>query len=130
LGDQKTVLAAVMAGADGYLLKDQCGPDIGQQAADALTGSAPLSPSIAACVLRYLREHPVSTEEDDPDLSPREFELLRLLARGSSNREAADTLFLSPHTISSHVKSIYRKLGASSRGEAVARAFHRGLLRP
>lgn len=132
LGDQTTVLAAVLAGADGYLLKDLDSLDIGQQAAAALSGGAPLSPSIAAYVLRYLRgqyEQP-KPDDDDPDLSPREYELLQLLARGQSNRQAAEALSLSPHTVGDHVKSIYRKLGVSSRGEAMVRAFRSGLLRP
>lgn len=132
LGDQTTVLAAVLAGADGYLLKDLDSLDIGQQAAAALSGGAPLSPSIAAFVLRYLRgqqEQPKPGDEDT-DLSPREYELLQLLARGQSNRQAAEALSLSPHTVGDHVKSIYRKLGVSSRGEAMVRAFRSGLLRP
>ncbi|MET0309995.1 MAG: response regulator transcription factor [Sphingomonas sp.] len=132
LGDQTTVLAAVLAGADGYLLKDLDSLDIGQQAAAALSGGAPLSPSIAAYVLRYLRgqhEQP-KPDDDDPELSPREYELLQLLARGQSNRQAAEALSLSPHTVGDHVKSIYRKLGVSSRGEAMVRAFRSGLLRP
>lgn len=132
LGDQTTVLAAVLAGADGYLLKDLDSLDIGQQAAAALSGGAPLSPSIAAYVLRYLRgqQEQAKPDDDDPDLSPREYELLQLLARGQSNRQAAEALSLSPHTVGDHVKSIYRKLGVSSRGEAMVRAFRSGLLRP
>ena len=132
LGDQETVLAAVLAGADGYLLKDSGSLDIGQQAADALSGGAPLSPSIAAYVLRYLRgqQAPPKSDEDGPILSPREIELLQLLARGYNNRQAAELLSLSPHTVGDHVKSIYRKLGVSSRGEAMVRAFRSGLLRP
>lgn len=111
LGDQDTVLAAVLAGADGYLLKDIDRLDIGQQAADALTGGAPLSPSIAAYVLRHLRRQRDDARPDDadPPLSPREIELLQLLARGYSNRQAAVELDISPHTIGDHVKSIYRK---------------------
>lgn len=132
LGDQTTVLAAVLAGADGYLLKDLDSLDIAQQAAEALSGGAPLSPSIAAYVLRYLRDQQEQSkpEDDDPELSPREYELLQLLARGQSNRQAAEALSLSPHTVGDHVKSIYRKLGVSSRGEAMVRAFRSGLLRP
>lgn len=131
LGDQTTVLAAVLAGADGYLLKDLDRLDIGQQAAAALSGGAPLSPSIAAYVLRYLRgQQEQPKPDDDADLSPREYELLQLLARGQSNRQAAEALSLSPHTVGDHVKSIYRKLGVSSRGEAMVRAFRSGLLRP
>lgn len=130
LGDQDTVLAAVLAGADGYLLKDQDGLDIGQQAADALTGGAPLSPSIAAYVLRHLRrqEERSKPEETDPILSPREIELLQLLARGYSNKAAAAEFGISPHTIGDHVKSIYRKLRVSNRGEAMVQAFRSGLL--
>lgn len=131
LGDQTTVLAAVLAGADGYLLKDLDSLDIAQQAATALSGGAPLSPSIAAYVLRYLRDQREQPKpDDDPELSPREYELLQLLARGQSNRQAAEALSLSPHTVGDHVKSIYRKLGVSSRGEAMVRAFRSGLLRP
>lgn len=131
LGDQDTVLAAVLAGADGYLLKDLDSLDIGQQAADALIGGAPLSPSIAAYVLRHLRRQQDQPKPDDlgPVLSPREIELLQLLARGYSNKQAAVDLGISPHTISDHVKSIYRKLRVSSRGEAMVRAFRSGLLR-
>lgn len=131
LGDQETVLAAVLAGADGYLLKDLDSLDIGQQAADALTGGAPLSPSIAAYVLRHLRRQQEQPKPDDTEsiLSPREIQLLQLLARGYSNRQAAVELSISPHTIGDHVKSIYRKLRVSSRGEAMVRAFRSGLLR-
>jgi len=130
LGDQETVLAAVLAGADGYLLKDLDSLDIGQQAADALTGGAPLSPTIAAYVLRHLRGRPQQPKaaDGDPPLSPREIELLQLLARGYSNRQAAAALSISPHTIGDHVKSIYRKLSVSSRGEAMVRAFRSGVL--
>jgi len=130
LGDQETVLAAVLAGADGYLLKDLDCLDIGQQAADALTGGAPLSPSIAAYVLRHLRRQEGRARRDDADpiLSPREVELLQLLARGYSNKQAAEAFGISPHTIGDHVKSIYRKLEVSSRGEAMVQAFRSGLI--
>ena len=130
LGDQENVLAAVLAGADGYLLKDLDTLDIGQQAVDALSGGAPLSPTIAGYVLRYLRKQQRLRPDDaDPILSPREIELVQLLARGCSNKMAAKELSLSPHTIGEYVKSIYRKLRVNSRSEAVMSAFSRGLLR-
>ncbi|MDR2875823.1 MAG: response regulator transcription factor [Methylobacillus sp.] len=128
LGDQQTVLAAVLAGADGYLLKDMESLDIGHQVADALTGGAPLSPNIAIYVLRYLRAQQHSRPPDEKELSPRELELLQLLARGYSNKQVADALALSPHTVGDHVKSIYRKLRVGNRGEAMVRAFRSGLL--
>jgi DNA-binding NarL/FixJ family response regulator len=139
LGDQETVLAAVLAGADGYLLKDLDRLDIGQQAIAALAGCAPLSPSIAAYVLHYLRrqqDHIEPQENIKPELSnpgllsDREVELLHLLARGCNNRQAAEILCVSPHTVGDYVKSIYRKLGVSRRGEALVRAFRSGILRP
>ncbi|MDR0779163.1 MAG: response regulator transcription factor [Pseudomonadales bacterium] len=131
LGDQETVLAAVLAGADGYLHKALNNANIGEQVADALAGGAPLSPSIAACVLRYLREQNSQPEKEDGEasLSPREYELLQLLARGYRNKQVADALSLSPHTVAEYVQSIYRKLGVSNRGEAMVRAFRNGLLR-
>lgn len=130
LGDEDTVLAAVLAGADGYLLKDLDTLDIAEQAAAALTGGAPLSPSIAAYVLRHLRrqEERARPEEGEAVLSPREIELLQLLARGYSNKAAAAEFGISPHTIGDHVKSIYRKLRVTSRGEAMVQAFRSGLL--
>ncbi|MCL2713110.1 MAG: response regulator transcription factor [Alphaproteobacteria bacterium] len=128
-GDQNSVVSAVLAGADGYLLKDLDTLDIGRQAVDALNGGAPLSPSIAGYVLRHLRQQQAhAIDEAPPLLSPREIGLLHLLARGCSNKQAARELSLSPHTIGDHVKSIYRKLGVSSRGEAVMRGVRSGLL--
>jgi DNA-binding NarL/FixJ family response regulator len=130
LGDQETILAAVLSGADGYLLKDLDRLNIGEQVAGALAGGAPLSPSIAACVLRYLRSQASPrTEDGAPELSPREYELLQLLARGCRNKQAADALSLSQHTVGEYAKSLYRKLGVSNRGEAMVRAFRSGLLR-
>ncbi|MBS0333629.1 MAG: response regulator transcription factor [Proteobacteria bacterium] len=131
LGDQDTVLAAVLAGADGYLMKDMDSLDIGQQAHDALTGGAPLSPSIAAYVLRHLRRQEGRARPDEDlgaVLSPREIELLQLLARGYSNKAAAAEFGISPHTIGDHVKSIYRKLRVTNRGEAMVQAIRNGLL--
>jgi DNA-binding NarL/FixJ family response regulator len=126
----KILVLSVLAGADGYLLKDLDSLDIGRQAADALTGGAPLSPSIAAYVLRHLRQQEARAkpEEADPVLSPREIELLQLLARGYSNKAAAAEFGISAHTIGDHVKSIYRKLRVSNRGEAMVQAFRSGLL--
>lgn len=131
LGDQESVIAAIMAGADGYLLKDPDATDIAQRAADAVAGGAPLSPSIASYVLRHLRAQQGAPPGAPAEalLSPRELELLRLFARGYGNKQAAAALSLSPHTIGDYVKSIYRKLRVGNRGEAVTQAFRQGLLR-
>jgi len=69
-----------------------------------------------------------TAEQPAPPLSGREREVLHLIAAGSTNREIAETLFLSPHTVKEHTSSVYRKLGARNRAEAVQRAQRVGLL--
>lgn len=129
-GDRESVMSALVAGADGYILKDADGPEVVRQALEVLDGGAPLSPSIATYVLRHLRVPQVDRPSEPGLLSPREIELLRLLAKGYSNKQAAKALALSPHTIGDYVKSIYRKLQVGSRSEAMLRAVEGGLLRP
>jgi DNA-binding NarL/FixJ family response regulator len=131
-GDRETVVAALRAGADGYLLKDS-NADIILAGIDAtLAGGAPISPAAAVYLLDSLRE-PVSREPDTPPaatfLTPREVDLLKLFAKGASYKEAARDLDISPLTVGNHVKSIYRKLAVNSRGEAVYSAVRSGQLK-
>jgi DNA-binding NarL/FixJ family response regulator len=119
---QDAVLPAVRAGVAGYLLKD-VGP---AELADALravhAGGAPLHPAVAATVMQSVVE-PVR----DP-LTPREREVLRLLARGLSNRLIARELVLSEKTVKAHVSAILGKLGVADRTQAALHAVHHGLL--
>jgi DNA-binding NarL/FixJ family response regulator len=86
-----------------------------------------LSPSVASRVLGRVRS-PASGESEE--LSPREREVLALVAQGSTNREAARRLFISEATVKTHLLHIYAKLGVSDRAAAVAAGFDRGLLTP
>jgi DNA-binding NarL/FixJ family response regulator len=77
---------------------------------------------------RSARQSVAKEEASQSALSPREFELLQLVVCGYKNKQIASTLLLSPHTVSDHLKSIYRKLAVNSRNEATAYAFRNGLV--
>jgi len=118
------VVRAVEAGATGYLLKDSPREDLLRAVRAAARGEAALSPSVATRLLGQVR-----APAQEP-LSQREFEVLELVARGATNREAAAKLFISEATVKTHLLHIYAKLGVSDRAAAVAEGFNRGLLRP
>ncbi|MFD4207416.1 response regulator [Micromonospora tulbaghiae] len=118
------VLPAVEAGATGYLLKDAPSEELFRAVEAAAQGQAALSPAVATRLMRQMRQ-PAS----EP-LSQRELEVLELVARGSTNREAARKLFISEATVKTHLLHAYAKLGVNDRAAAVAAAFSRGYLPP
>ena len=116
------VLPAIEAGATGYLLKDAPREELFRAVEAAAQGQAVLSPSVATRLMGQMRQ-PAS----EP-LSQRELEVLELIARGSTNREAARQLFISEATVKTHLLHVYAKLGVNDRAAAVATAFSRGYL--
>jgi DNA-binding NarL/FixJ family response regulator len=116
------VLPAIEAGATGYLLKDSPPEDLLRGARAAARGEAVLSPSVATRLLGQVR-----APAAEP-LSQRELDVLGLIARGASNRDAASRLFISEATVKTHVLHIFAKLGVNDRAAAVAAGFERGLL--
>jgi DNA-binding NarL/FixJ family response regulator len=120
----RDVLPAIEAGATGYLLKDAPRGELLRAVRAAARGEAVLSPSVATRVLGQVR-----SPAQDP-LSQRELEVLELVARGSTNREAAAKLFISEATVKTHLLHVYAKLGVSDRAAAVGEAYDRGLLTP
>ena len=120
---ERDVLPAIKAGATGYLLKDTPRDDLYRAVRSAARGEAVLSPSVATTLLGQVR---APTQATDP-LSQRELEVLGLVARGSTNREAAAKLFISEATVKTHLLHVYAKLGVKDRAAAVAVAFERGL---
>ena len=118
------VVPALEAGATGYLLKDAPRLDLVRAIRAAARGDAVLAPSAAARLVRQLRA-PAGDA-----LSERELEVLRLIARGETNRGAAATLFVSEATVKTHLLHIYAKLAVNDRAAAVAAAYERGLLVP
>jgi DNA-binding NarL/FixJ family response regulator len=122
-GDDSDVLAAIDAGATGYLLKDAPREELLRGVRAAAQGQSVLSPSVAATLLGRVR-----APQPEAPLSPRELEVLRLIARGATNREAAKQLFISEATVKTHLIHVYAKLGVGDRASAVAAAYERGLL--
>lgn len=115
------VLPAIEAGATGYLLKDAPGDELMRAVEAAARGEAVLSPTVALRLMGRVRA-------PESPLSARELEVLRLIAAGATNREAAARLFISEATVKSHILHIFTKLGVSDRAAAVAVGFQRGLL--
>jgi DNA-binding NarL/FixJ family response regulator len=118
------VLPAIEAGATGYLLKDAPRDELLRAVRAAAEGQSVLSPSVATRLVNRVRA-------PGPELlSQRELEVVRLVAAGTTNREAAAKLFITEATVKTHLLNIYAKLGVSDRAAAVAEAFNRGLLTP
>lgn len=116
------ILAAVEAGAAGYLLKDAPPDEIRAAVAAAAAGRSALAPQVAARLMGHLRS-------PGPALSSRELELLELLATGLGNREMARRLFISEATVKTHLVHIYEKLSVDNRTAAIAEARRRRILR-
>ncbi|TSB19631.1 response regulator transcription factor [Streptomyces sp. NBC_01525] len=116
------ILAAIEAGATGYLLKDAPPEELAAAVRTAAAGKSALAPAVALRLMDRMRDPAVA-------LSRRETEVLQLVADGLSNAEVSKRLFLSQATVKSHLVHIYAKLGVDSRTAAVAAATARGLIR-
>lgn len=129
-GDEASVVAAIQAGARGYLLKDDPASSICRAIAQLLSGGSPLSPAIARYLLRRFSEPEpgLSPSAPLPRLSERETEMLRYVVKGFTFPEIGELLGISTHTVTTHARRMYRKLEVRSRSEAVFEALARGLL--
>ena len=123
---EEAILGALRAGATGYVLKERDDIEVSLSIRSVLRGGAPIDPFIARRILDLLPAQASAATAEA--LSKREAEILQLVADGLSNREIAEQIFLSPHTVACHIKGIYRKLAVSSRTRAVHEARVRGLL--
>ena len=121
--DDGSVFDSLCAGATGYLMKDIPPKDLLNKITEVVKGGAPMSSNIARQVINSFNVPSVPSP-----LSKRETEILRLLCNGMNYRSIATDLFLSSHTVKSHVKNIYRKLHVHSRAEAVSKAIKDNLL--
>lgn len=120
-GDDTHVVAAIEAGASGYLLKDSSLEQLGDQLQHLRDGGSPLSPQIARTLIRRQRQQPLQDDAAEPSaaLTERELEVLTFIAKGFSYQEGATMLGVSTNTVRTHVKRIYQKLAVNSRTEAV-----------
>jgi DNA-binding NarL/FixJ family response regulator len=133
--DDDSILAGIRAGARGYLLKDAPPDELVRAIRIVARGESLLEPIVAAKVLDKLS---ALMTDGNPDamgdsthtssLTPREKEILTLLASGARNKDIADALFISERTVKAHITSLMQKLDANTRTEAVAKAIKRGLI--
>jgi DNA-binding NarL/FixJ family response regulator len=126
--DNTHVFEAICAGASGYLLKDTPPPRVLDAIRDLHAGGAPMTPEIARRVVTMFQAQN-EPKEEAVRLSPRELEVLKLLADGHSYKTAAAALNLQMDTIRFHIRHVYDKLHVHSKSEAVLKAFQTGLLR-
>lgn len=137
---EDAILGALRAGATGYVLKERDDLEVSLSIRSVLRGGAPIDPFIARRILDLLpmpapapasastQAAPATSSTPGEALSVREAQILRLVADGLSNREIAEQLFLSRHTVECHIKRIYRKMAVPSRTKAVHEARMRGIL--
>jgi DNA-binding NarL/FixJ family response regulator len=138
--DDADVLAALAAGACGYLLKDTRADRLASSIQQAAEGNMVLSAEVAQALMAHLRagadataagieaEAEAATQAADAALTPRESEVLRLLAEGADNAAIGAALSISPHTVKQYVANIFEKLGVRSRVQAAVHAVRAGLV--
>ena len=129
--DDDSVFAAMRAGARGYLLKDASGEEVLGAIRAVTSGGAIFSPGVAQRLIEFFSApKPAAPPRAFPELTGREEEILSLIARGHSNQEIAESLYLSLKTVQNHVSNIFTKLQVADRAQAVIRAREAGLGSP
>ncbi len=131
--DDDVLWGAIEAGAAGFVLKDAPAGDLVAAVRVTARGGSWLDPRVAGRVLQSLRHAPSTSRRDPPSveqLTERELQVMRLVARGASNAEIAATLYLSERTVKGHVSAIFMKLGARDRAAAIVRAYDAGVVAP
>jgi DNA-binding NarL/FixJ family response regulator len=125
--DDEKIFEAIQAGASGYLLKDDSAVQLKEAIVNAVEyNGAPMSPAIARKTLNWMRQanisHPKTDTQNTEILSTREIEVLKLIVEGLDFRKIAEKLFISPHTVRTHISKIYEKLHVNSKAQAISAA--------
>ncbi len=129
MGDDAHIVAALSAGADGYLLKEQPEDLLARQLRQLAQGIPALTPSIARRIMEHFRYTGPAADAED-ELTSRETQVLAMIGRGLRNAEVAADMKIAESTVAGYIKTIYRKLGISSRAEAAWHAARMGLVAP
>jgi DNA-binding NarL/FixJ family response regulator len=133
--DDDSIIGALQAGALGYLTKDATRAEIGRAVVAAAAGQAVLDPGVqkrlaSAAARAPEAAAPADAEPGAGELTPREADVLRLIAAGQSNREIARSLFVTEATVKTHINRIFAKTGARDRAAAVRYAYIHGYADP
>ncbi len=128
--DSEVLAQALKAGACGYLVKDCSTEEVAEAVRMAANGETALSPALAATMLEEVRrlEGPPPEADEDRIITKREEEVLQLIADGCSTPEVAERLYISQKTVKNHLASIYQKLDARDRTQAVLQAVRMGIV--
>ena len=124
--DRDVIAAAIRAGAVGYLVKDCSFEEVAATVREAMSTDTDVSPQVAATMLAEARD---LVDDGNAAVSKREIEVLQLIADGCSTPEVAQQLFISQKTVKNHLASIYAKLDARDRTQAVLQAVRMGIVR-
>lgn len=124
--EEKNIFDALSAGATGYLLKSIAPEAVLQGIIDVANGGSAITPSIAKKILEYFTQ--VRLKNTEYNLSEREQELLRYFIEGYTKQQIAEKLYLSYHTVNTHIRNIYSKLHVNTRGELLAKAYKERLI--
>ncbi len=125
--DQDMLTESIRAGASGYLVKDCSTDEIASAIDSVVIGETALSPRLAASMLAEVRRQE-SSSQSERIITPREEEVLQLIADGCSTPEVAEQLYISQKTVKNHLASIYQKLDARDRTQAVLQAVRMGIV--
>ena len=129
--DDESIIGALQAGALGYLTKDATRAEIGRAVQAAAAGQAVLDPGVQQRLLAAAARAPAAPPDGgETDLTPRESDVLRLIAAGRSNREIARALFVSEATVKTHINRIFAKTGSRDRMQAMRYAYTHGFADP
>lgn len=112
--DYAKIFESIVSGANGYITKERLGMELIASIRDLLAGGSPMSSAVARKAMETLRRK-VGTKTDLSELSPREEDIMRAFALGKSYKEIADDLFVSPETVKTHIRNVYKKLQVNSR---------------
>ncbi len=124
--DEDKIFQSICAGASGYILKNSHPAEIIRAIKEVHHG-APMSAPIARRIMSFVRQS-APTTDNDFNLTPREIDILQLIVEGNSDKMIAEKLFISTHTVNSHLKSIYGKLRVHSKPQAVSAAIKHRLV--
>lgn len=119
LNNDQAIIESIMNGANGYILKNEKPQKLIDAIKDVLEGGAPITPSIAGKLIKYLNFNNQNKSTIDYNLTEREFEILQLISNGLSYKLIADKLFLSVKTVGKHIENIYTKLHVNNKVDAV-----------